>query len=81
MISKVWQAFFAALLRPVFYAAALAASWFGGRKSAQTDAKLKTTERDLSTALRAEELENEVEVLGPDALKSRARKWVRGNDK
>jgi len=55
----------------------LATSWFGGRRAAQTDIKLKQTEADLKGALRAKEIENEVEALGPDNLKQRSRKWVR----
>lgn len=57
--------------------AALAASWFGGRKSAKTDAKLREAEDDLATAMRARSIENEVEAMRPDALRERARKWVR----
>jgi hypothetical protein len=57
----------------------LAASWFGGRKSAQTDIKAKQDKADLKAALRAEEIENEVEALDTDALKRRSRKWVRSS--
>ena len=32
-------------------------------------------------ALRAKEIENEVEALSPDDLKSRSRKWVRATDR
>jgi hypothetical protein len=78
----IWQAFFSALLRPVLHALSLATSWFGGRKSAQADIKLATVERSLRVVRRAEEIENEVEALDSESLKSRARKWVRGvNDK
>jgi hypothetical protein len=69
----IWQAFFSALLRPVLHILSLAASWFGGRKSAQADSnviKLKSI-RD------AKEVENEIEALDRESLKSRARKWVR----
>lgn len=61
--------------------AALATSWFAGRKSGQTDTKVRQTERDLDTSLRAKEIENEVGALDIDALKSRSRVWVRGPDK
>jgi HAMP domain-containing protein len=57
----------------------LAASWFGGRKSALTDVKAKQDKADLKTALRAEEIENEVEALDTDGLKRRSRKWVRNS--
>jgi hypothetical protein len=57
----------------------LAASWFGGRRSAQTGIKAKQDKADLKTALRAEEIENEVEALDTDALKQRSRKWVRNS--
>jgi hypothetical protein len=55
----------------------LAASWFGGRKTGQTAVKLKGAKADLKAAIRAEEIENEVEALSPDDLKQRSRKWVR----
>jgi hypothetical protein len=57
--------------------AALLASWFGGRKSARTDTKIKRLEDDLAAASRAKEIEDEVEAMRPDALRERARKWVR----
>lgn len=57
--------------------AALVASWFGGRKSAHTDTKIKRLEDDLATTARAREIENEVEAMRPDALRERARRWVR----
>lgn len=40
-----------------FVVAALAASWFGGRKSAQTDAKIATLKQEN----KSHELRNEVE--------------------
>jgi hypothetical protein len=55
----------------------LVASWFGGRMSARTDIKVQRLEDDLTTVTRAREIEDEVETLGPDALRERARKWVR----
>ena len=74
----IWRALLSLLLAPF----ALAASWFGGRKSAQTDAKLEVAERNLKVIQQAEVIEDEVEALSPDALKSRSRKWVRGvNDR
>jgi uncharacterized protein YdgA (DUF945 family) len=58
-------------------ALALLASWFGGKKSAVSSIQAKQAKADLKTAIRAEEIENEVEALDSDALKSRSRKWVR----
>lgn len=55
----------------------LMASWFGGRKSANSDIKARQLEEDLTTAVRAEEIEDDIEALGPDDLRERARKWVR----
>jgi hypothetical protein len=55
----------------------LAASWLGGRKSAQTDAKADR----LDAANYAKEIENEVEALDSDELKRRASIWVRGADR
>jgi hypothetical protein len=75
------RAVFAVLLRPVLYVLALAASWFGGRKAAETDVKLAVAEQTLKVATRAEEIENEVEALGHADLSSRSRKWVRGVNK
>lgn len=57
---------------------ALAASWFGGRKVAQNSIKLKQSEARLKAIEEAKEIENEVEALDHDTLKSRARVWVRG---
>jgi hypothetical protein len=58
--------------------AGFAAIWFGGRTSAQNDTKEKQAEARRETATKAQEIENEVEALDRDALKSRARRWVRG---
>ena len=46
-----------------------------GRQRAEVD----TTKDTLATVLKAKEIENEVEALNPDALKSRAKLWVRNN--
>lgn len=54
------------------------AIWFGGRKSAKADIKAKQAEARLKAAKEAEDVRNEVEALDRDALKSRARQWVRG---
>jgi hypothetical protein len=69
----IWRA----LTWPFIALFALAASWFGGRNAANADTKLDTAEQRLFEALRAKEIENEVEALRPDALRERARKWVR----
>lgn len=58
--------------------AGFAAIWFGGRKSAQNSIKLKQAETRLEAVKEAEDVRNEVEALDRDALKSRARQWVRG---
>ena len=60
---------------------ALAAMWFAGRRSAKADTKLQTAERDLEVMRRAEEVENEVEALRPDALAARSARWVRDTSK
>ena len=39
--------------------------------------EVKTTKDALATALKAKEVENEVEALSPDALRDRAKLWVR----
>ena len=44
-----------------------------GRQGAEAD----TTKDTLAAAIRAKEVENEVEALSPDALKSRSKLWVR----
>ena len=62
------------------FAVTLAASWFGGRKSVQTGIKVQRLEDDLATVTRAKEIEDDIEVLGADALRERARKWVRKAD-
>ncbi len=50
--------------------------WLAIRNGKQR-AEVDTTKDTLATALKAKEVENEVEALSPDALKSRSRKWVR----
>ena len=65
------------LVSAALLVSALMTSWFVGRTSAQTDAKLDQLDHDLTQALRAEEIENEVEALGSDDLKQRSRQWVR----
>lgn len=57
--------------------ALLVASWLGGRKAGRADTKLDIAEKNLSDALTARDIENEVEALSPDALRDRSRKWVR----
>jgi hypothetical protein len=69
----IWRTLLSLLLAPF----ALVASWLGGRKSAQTDIKLEAAERNIKVVQQAEVIEDEVEALSPDALKSRSRKWVR----
>lgn len=77
----IWRALLSALVKPVLALAALVASWFGGRKSAKADIKVNELEDKLFESLRAKEIENEVEALDRAALKSRARVWVRNQDR
>jgi len=70
-----------ALIKPIVALFALVAVWFAGSKSASNVVELKDTKQQLKTSVRSKEIENEVEALDPDALKSRARKWVRGSNK
>ena len=50
--------------------------WLAIRNGKQR-AEVDTTKDTLATALKAKEVENEVEALSPDALKSRSKLWVR----
>ena len=61
--------------------AGFAAIWFGGRRSGISDSKAKQQEARLESAKKAREIENEVEALDRESLKSRAAKWVRGGGK
>lgn len=61
----------------VLYVITLAASWFGGRKQGQTDAKAQQNIVRLEAVKKAREVENEVEALDHAALKRRAAVWVR----
>jgi hypothetical protein len=56
----------------------VAALWFGGRRAGASAEKAKQTEARIEAVKQAQEVENEVEALDRDALKSRARVWVRG---
>jgi hypothetical protein len=73
----IWQA----LTRFLVGVLAIAASWFGGRNAANADAKAARAEKNLTTALQAKEIENEVEALSTDTLKRRSRVWVRNPDR
>ena len=57
--------------------AGFAAIWFGGRRAGISDVKEKQAEARQKAVKQAQEIENEVEALDRDELKSRARKWVR----
>lgn len=61
----------------LLYVISLAASWFGGRKQGQTDAKAHQNGTRLEAVKAAREVENEVEAMDSDALKRRAAVWVR----
>jgi hypothetical protein len=75
----VWRALLSALLKPVLYVAALVTSWFGGKKSAQTDIRLQAAKHDLKVVRAAEEIEDSVEGLTKEELLERAKVWVRNN--
>lgn len=72
-MAALWQA----LLRPILHVITLAAMWFGGRKSGQTDTKAQQNIVRLEAVKEAREVENEVEALDHTALKRRAAVWVR----
>lgn len=57
--------------------ATLAAVWFGGKKAGRDARDADAAKRNLDNAVRAREIDNEVEGLSPDALRDRAREWVR----
>jgi hypothetical protein len=50
------KAVLAVLLRPVLYVIALAASWFGGRKAAETDAKIVEMQEYANTRRKLDEV-------------------------
>jgi hypothetical protein len=56
----------------------IAGVWLAMRNGRQR-AEVDTTKDTLATVLKAKEIENEVEALSPDALKSRSKLWVRNN--
>jgi flagellar biogenesis protein FliO len=56
----------------------VAVIWLAMRNGRQR-AEVDTTKDTLATVLKAKEIENEVEALSPDALKSRSKLWVRNN--
>jgi len=50
------RAVIAVLLRPVLYVIALAASWFGGRKAAETDANIVEMQEYANTRRKLDEV-------------------------
>jgi hypothetical protein len=54
----------------------VAVIWLAVRRGWDRRDAAQSTQR-LDEALKAKEIEDEVEALSPDALKSRSRKWVR----
>lgn len=70
----ILRAFFSALLRPILHALSLAASWFGGRKSAQTDAKIVELQEYANTRRKLDEI---ARLSDADA----ARAWLRERSK
>jgi hypothetical protein len=73
----IWRALVGAISKLILSVAMLAVSWFGGRKSAQADAKIKALEARFDAAKDAEDVRNEVEALDRNTLRSRAVVWVR----
>jgi hypothetical protein len=70
----ILRAFFSALLRPIILALSLAASWFGGRKAAQTDAKIVELEQYANTRRKLDE-------VGRMSDADAARAWLRERGK
>jgi hypothetical protein len=64
------KAVLAALLRPFLYVASLAASWFGGRKAAETDAKIVEMQEYANTRRKLDE-------VGRMSDADAARDWLR----
>ena len=73
----IWRAILTPLVRLAAGVIALAASWFGGRKTTQAGIKAQIATARLKATEAAHEVENEVEALDVDALKRRAAVWVR----
>ena len=76
MIPIRWQLY-------LILTAAFVAALFGVRAKLLTEGaarlQAKIDKDQMDAALRAKEIENEVEALRPDALRERARHWVRNN--
>ncbi len=70
----ILRAFFSALLRPILHALSLAASWFGGRKAAQADAKIVELEQYANTRRKLDE-------VGRMSDADAARAWLRERGK
>jgi hypothetical protein len=70
----ILRAFFSALLRPILHVFSLAASWFGGRKSAQTDAKIVELQEYANTRRKLDE-------VGRMSDADAARAWLRERSK
>jgi hypothetical protein len=63
----IWRALFGAVSKLLFSVAMLAASWFGGRKSAQADAKVKELKGYVETLQRMDE----ADIVGDDPAAAR----------
>jgi hypothetical protein len=70
----IWRAILGFVSKLFLSAAALAASWFGGRKSAQADAKSKQKDDYIDTRKRMDEVD-----IGDDPAV--LRDWLRGRAK
>jgi hypothetical protein len=70
----IQKAFFSALLRPILHAILLVASWFGGRKAAETDAKIVELQEYANTRRKLDE-------VGRMSDADAARAWLRERTK
>jgi len=69
---------FAAALLGVTALLIVAVIWLAVRRGWDRRDAAQSTQR-LDEALRAKEIEDEIEALPPDALRDRAKLWVRNN--
>jgi hypothetical protein len=70
----IWRALLGVFSNLLLSVTALAASWFGGRKSAQTDAKLEEAEDAIQGHVLRNEVENRI-ARDRDAKQRLRDKW------
>jgi hypothetical protein len=70
----IWRALFGAVSKLLFSVVMLVSSWFGGRKSAQADAKIEGLEDYVETRQRMDE-------VGRMSDADAARDWLRERGK